>query len=456
MNGYRLEARKVKESQIKNGRTFDSRIYYVRLINPQTNKRMSARSTGTSSRYEAEKLGAEWALNGYPPKKGKQSLATSGFPLFTYKTILETVKVATMSPDEAGKIVEILRTRGLLDKQSTWENKKLNEQLLEFWNYETSPYVLFKKSQTKPVTKRHMNNGLSLVKNHWVPYWGEKLLGDLSAVDLQKFITHLTGKGLKEDSRNKVIACGKTFFAWAMYHELLSKDPFNKFFNTAAKPLERGILNEEERAKLWALNWGNKPAYYACMVGLVTGLRLGEIRALKIQDIFEDRIEVRHNWSDTDGLKLPKNGETRTCPITAKLYKDLVKLHSCNPFNNDFIFFSLPRIRPNPSHKKVFTIVKHQQDSTPLGESYIREAFYKAMKKIEITEESRIERNLVFHSLRHTFASAMANIVDERTLQLATGHKTPLMAEHYAKHREKKHVAEVRAALVKIFPKLEE
>ena len=41
-------------------------------------------------------------------------------------------------------------------------------------------------------------------------------------------------------------------------------------------------------------------------------MRQGEIAALKLQDIGEDRIYIRHSWGKYDGLKTPKNGEEKS------------------------------------------------------------------------------------------------------------------------------------------------
>jgi integrase len=43
-------------------------------------------------------------------------------------------------------------------------------------------------------------------------------------------------------------------------------------------------------------------------------------------------------------------------------------------------------------------------------------------------------RGIDFHSWRHWYAKNMADRLDARTVQKATGHKTEAMLEHYADH----------------------
>lgn len=45
------------------------------------------------------------------------------------------------------------------------------------------------------------------------------------------------------------------------------------------------------------------------------------------------------------------------------------------------------------------------------------------------------ERGICFHSWRHGYATALASSLELRQVQLATGHRTVAMAEHYSNHR---------------------
>ena len=73
------------------------------------------------------------------------------------------------------------------------------------------------------------------------------------------------------------------------------------------------------------------------------------------------------------------------------------------------------------------------------------------MLKIGITKEKKKSRNLVFHSWRHRYAAKMSDLVDARSLGLATGHKKMAMLEHYAAHANEGHFKAVSEATEKAF-----
>lgn len=64
------------------------------------------------------------------------------------------------------------------------------------------------------------------------------------------------------------------------------------------------------------------------------------------------------------------------------------------------------------------------------------------------------DRNIVFHSWRHAFASRMADRIEMRKVQLATGHLSAIMAEHYAAHGHKEDFADVANAMDDAFGKI--
>jgi len=75
---------------------------------------------------------------------------------------------------------------------------------------------------------------------------------------------------------------------------------------------------------LFKLEWRDPRSRLICLVASLTVMRIGEIRALRVCDILEDRINVQHSWSEDDGgLKCTKNRANRTIPILPELYQEL-------------------------------------------------------------------------------------------------------------------------------------
>ena len=57
------------------------------------------------------------------------------------------------------------------------------------------------------------------------------------------------------------------------------------------------------------------------------------------------------------------------------------------------------------------------------------------------------QRGICFHSWRHYYAKHLADKIELRKVQLATGHKSGIMAEHYANHAGEKDFAELSSAV---------
>lgn len=86
---------------------------------------------------------------------------------------------------------------------------------------------------------------------------------------------------------------------------------------------------------------------------------------------------------------------------------------------------------------------KHRTASIP--------SMLEAMIKMGIFKEAKEKRNIIVHSWRHRYAAKRADLVDERSLGLATGHKTQTMLEHYANHANENYFKAVKEATGKAF-----
>ncbi len=202
----------------------------------------------------------------------------------------------------------------------------------------------------------------------------------------------------------------------------MKKNSLDSVERFKVKAKKRGIPTETEKKQLINLKWDwTDPAFkLAFKVAALFGLRAGEISGLQLCDIDAkaDLLYIRHSWNDTDKLKDTKNGDIRTIPIEHGVALDLIKQARRNPNCSDtsFVFWS-PKVPGQPLWPKSF-----EYD------------FYIAMQKIGISDEQRKERNIVFHSLRHYYATQIAQ---KTTLEIAMkilGYKTEEMTRLYAEH----------------------
>ncbi len=159
---------------------------------------------------------------------------------------------------------------------------------------------------------------------------------------------------------------------------------------------------------------------------------------MQLGDVGEDRLYIRHSWGFADGLKATKNREEREVPLLPVVRDPLRDLGKENPHGTSderFVFYGILADKP--------------LDAKVLGNG-----FTDALHAIGIDEASRRARGLVFHSLRHCFATALADRIDQRQAMKATGHRTSVVFESYANHESENDLASIGKASEDAFGKV--
>jgi integrase len=410
-------------------------IYYVQFSNEKTHERFTALSTKQRNYTDAMKVACNWLQTGLPTREGRKPVEQ----VATVQSFMSLLEGGKLGAAELDRITQALSSQGLAvsaiaqDKpQSTECAKTLLVPFLEnFWTYETSPYVQDKLIHKQKIGKRHCYDSKNRIA-YWKTHFGdEKFLEDVSTVDLKAFEKSLADKGLSTGTLNHIMIAGKTAFKWAVANKKLVEDPCIGLTRYGKETKERDILTEEEVKKLFKVKWVDERARVGSLVAMTCGLRMGEVLALRMCDITENRIYVRHSWSALDGLKTPKNGKAREVPLLPSVKKEITMLASKNPFGWDqerFIFYgTLP--------------------DRPVVENVLNEGFKGALLLAKISEKQRKDRNIVFHSWRHYYAKVIADRVEQRQAQLALGHMTAAMTAFYADHKTESDLVAIERAV---------
>jgi integrase len=212
----------------------------------------------------------------------------------------------------------------------------------------------------------------------------------------------------------------------AVMREDIPHDPFRKIKNAPETHREKGILTLAEVSRLIAAPMRDPRTRLAVLLGLLCGMRRGEVRGLLWGDIGEGLINIRHNLQEGEGLKVPKYGSSRTVPIpdSVQTVLETVRALSANPEPEMYVI-------SNPVNRR------------PLSPKYFQRALQAELQAIGIpgkwegkspapadyvNEQQR--RNLTFHGLRHTFITLgrLAGITDIE-IQALAGHKSSRMME---------------------------
>jgi integrase len=244
----------------------------------------------------------------------------------------------------------------------------------------------------------------------------------LRTADVDELITALESEGKAPGTVRNIITPLRKMLGDAIRQGLIVANPAEKTELPPAQDFAgKEIANEDVasiRAALIDLApfdpLGGRPdVIYVCLfdVALGTGLRLGELRALRWQDVDRDRrlIRVERAYSRRE-LKRPKTeAGARSVPLFASVQAALQAMAAR----------AVERGRYAPD-ELVFATAR----GTPLHESNVnRRVWRPALKQAGLAE-----RGYRWHDLRHTCVSRLvAAGADIKLVQAVAGHSSPLM-----------------------------
>jgi integrase len=352
--------------------------YYYSIKNPRTGKYLSHLSTRTSSKREAEKIAAR-AYDLYIAELNKVKLRTN----MTLISFIETM----YNEDESPLYLE---------------KREHNSNALQSAHFRTQ----------KSYFKRYL---LKLIPK-------EMTIGKITPYDIDQLqhAVRVNNPLLTLGTINAIMASLISPLKYAASKWIIPKDPTEGYRPYKPDRKITGIFTSDEVNQLIKLHWDDENGKLAFLLAIHTGMRMGEILALRYSDIqpwlgsqrFIPVVHISHSFSKTHGLKCPKNGKSRIVPIPEWLWKELLALAGDSNDDTKFVFAS-------------------KQTGKPLSDKIIRKAFEKALEQIGITSQEREERNLRFHSTRHYFNSALAPLVQNESLRKVIGHSSSAMTEHY-------------------------
>jgi len=167
------------------------------------------------------------------------------------------------------------------------------------------------------------------------------------------------------------------------------------------------------------------------LVAAFTGLRLGELRALRWRDVdfAKQTVFVRGSFTYNQ-LGPPKSGLVRSVPLIDQAAKALDDLSRRDAFTSpdDLVFCT-------------------DLGGTISGDK-LRERFYKALDRVGLGDRRSGEDPMVFHDLRHTFGTLAVEVWPLHDVQAYMGHADIQTTMIYVHHQPKATAAGQLSALV--------
>lgn len=322
--------------------------------------------------------------------------------------------------DEAAIIAKRALDEGLIF--SALSDKNFISYCLEFWDWDNSEYIKKRNSAKKDsLGKEYCHNMRFFLKKHVEKHVPSDLrLYQVQTRHLDNIITYLQQETELASGTIQLITLSFSIPLKEAYRTGAIKDnPADKMIKVCRTEKERGSFSYNECKKILSYLKEHKgeiyPSYYlAIALALLTGMRSGEVRALNIKDIEKSnyeglyKINIAHSISPYSGLKGTKGKYDRAVFIPEKIKAELFE-------NADDNGIALP-----------------SRWGGYISSPTLRSVFYEVLDAIGIDEQKRRERNLSFHSLRHSFSTiGRDKNISQEDRMVVLGHKSKEVNDRY-------------------------
>ena len=285
----------------------------------------------------------------------------------------------------------------------------------EGWWTPDCEYVKAEGLRGRKLTEQYITTNKRLMDKYILPTFRSYTLVEITASKIEVWQRYLIEKKtLSPKYANNILSIFSVILDEARRQGHIKANPTREVRAFANNSKQRGILSFEEAHDLLTnlSYWDNPIAYTASLLAACTGMRLGEIRALRPCDLRDGYIHVEHSVDLKGALKCTKTGDKRDLPLPQSLMEALKTL-----------------AKHAGEQERVFSVA-----GMPMGSYAIRDSFYRAMAVKGIKEEERAKRNITFHSWRHFLNSQLlSNGINETKTRKITGHSTAEMTDRYTK-----------------------
>lgn len=262
-------------------------------------------------------------------------------------------------------------------------------------------YLMAKKIKDSTYANYH-----GRLKKHINPYFEDTLLLDLTTTKVEAFIHHLISLGLSAKTTHCIINILKSAVRKAVAEGLLPKDPCTSVILPRTKKASISALTKIEQERLEQVAW-QEESCSPVVLSLYTGMRIGEISALRWQDIdfSANIISVEHTLQR---IMVSEESQRRTKVIISQ------------PKTS-----SSQRAIPLAKNLKNYLLEKKKLSTSEFviscGSGYAEPRLinYRFKKLLLAAKVDSVN----FHALRHTFATrCVEEGVDIATLSKLLGH----------------------------------
>lgn len=291
--------------------------------------------------------------------------------------------------------------------------------------------------RSSELSAEYLNTISSAFSTHAAPKLANVTLGSFSSADAFNLVKRLSSDGLSKHVINSVIKALRMVYGYATMCGDVAGNPTSslKLYNVKGKERDVFSVAEAKRFLLW-FRENDRKAHAFMEFAIRTGARCSEILALKPEKftrlVSTDGDELPYfvvridgSWDRRKKAVGPTKGRySRETVIPLDLAERLLAM---KPSGEGLVF-----------HRG--------RSRLPYSRFHFERLFNKACQEIGIDEETRKERGLTLHSLRH-FAITMQHEAEEDVSRMSdyiresSGHRSVSMDRHYTHKTVEKYYA---------------
>ncbi|MFA7663102.1 MAG: tyrosine-type recombinase/integrase [Patescibacteria group bacterium] len=255
-------------------------------------------------------------------------------------------------------------------------------------------YVITNNKPSEQLNKR------TAIKNHLKPFFGKMDIDKITSLNIEEFKAKKQAEGKCNKSINNYLGMLGKCLNCAEEWDLIDKAPRIKPLKVPPQKF-RFFTEEKYNQILEEAKKIDEEFYEMILFTLRTGVRVGELKALKWEDIDFKNKNVPIKRSIVNGIiGSPKSNKIRTIPLA----QDILEV--------------LKAKKQTPNYSELFNPQKSRFS--------LNRALNRICKKLNFGVSS-------WHDLRHTFASKLSNNgVPLQVIQALLGHSDLKMTQRYA------------------------
>lgn len=285
---------------------------------------------------------------------------------------------------------------------------------------------IYKYDAIRENTKRQYNQ---IYMKHISPTLGKFLLSSITQLQIKKLLKDLDKQGYGYETRNKVRILLVDIFNKAMINEYVRRNPAKGITIKRNDKVERRVLSQEEQAIFFDCCKGT---FYdnLFVVAVTTGMRIGEIAALRWKDIDWDKkvIHVTRTLIYQKFIGDEKKEFHFDDPKTKTSTRDIPICRQCEiALKKQFLqkrVVSAKMPITKDIDKQFLDLLFTTKFNTPLNSQIVSDAITKIVNEINLTRDCLEEmETFSAHCFRHTFATRCFEAgIQPKTVQIYLGH----------------------------------